>query len=146
MHTIKYILDNHFDNVDNYFYLFSGLRAFPNVVAYNMRCRQFESAVDLLSVCLRKKPNIHACHLPRNTFLQRIIYSLYNLLKTSNTLIINVRSTKAFKLALNSKAAVDHLVRTSALEVAKEGVRVNAVNPGVIVTDIHRRGGMSDDK
>ena len=131
---------------DNVFNLFSGLRAFPNVVAYNMRWRPFESAVDLLSVCLRKKPNIHACHLPRNTFLQRIIYSLYNLLKTSNTLIINVRSTKAFKLALNSKAAVDHLVRTSALEVAKEGVRVNAVNPGVIVTDIHRRGGMSDDK
>ena len=59
---------------------------------------------------------------------------------------LSVRSTKAFKLTLNSKAAVDHLVRTSALEVAKEGVRVNAVNPGVIVTDIHRRGGMSDDK
>ena len=59
---------------------------------------------------------------------------------------ISVGSTKAFKPTLNSKAAVDHLVRTSALEVAKEGVRVNAVNPGVIVTDIHRRGGMSDDK
>ena len=44
-----------------------------------------------------------------------------------------------------SKAAVDHLVRTSALEVAKDGVRVNAVNPGVIVTDIHKRGGMADD-
>ena len=50
-----------------------------------------------------------------------------------------------FKLTLISKAAVDHLVRTSALEVAKEGVRVNAVNPGVIVTDIHKRGGMADD-
>ena len=50
-----------------------------------------------------------------------------------------------FKLTLISKAAVDHLVRTSALEVAKEGVRVNAVNPRVIVTDIHKRGGMADD-
>ena len=49
------------------------------------------------------------------------------------------------KLILTSKAAVDHLVRTAALEVAKDGVRINAVNPGVIVTDIHKRGGMADD-
>ena len=48
-------------------------------------------------------------------------------------------------MIITSKAAVDHLVRTSALEVAKEGVRVNAVNPGVIVTDIHKRGGMAND-
>ena len=52
---------------------------------------------------------------------------------------------KTFKLTITSKAAVDHLVRTSALEVAKEGVRVNSVNPGVIVTDVHKRGGMADD-
>ncbi len=44
-----------------------------------------------------------------------------------------------------SKAAVDQLVRTCALEVAARGVRVNAVNPGVIVTEIHKRGGMDDD-
>jgi len=43
-----------------------------------------------------------------------------------------------------SKAALDHLVRTCALEVADKGVRVNAVNPGVIVTEIHKRGGMDD--
>ena len=40
---------------------------------------------------------------------------------------------------------MDHLVRTAALEVASQGVRVNAVNPGVIITDIHKRGGMTDD-
>ena len=39
-----------------------------------------------------------------------------------------------------SKAAVDQLARTTALEEAKNGVRVNAVNPGVIVTEIHKRG------
>ena len=44
-----------------------------------------------------------------------------------------------------SKAALDQLVRTSALEVAKDGVRINAVNPGVIITDIHKRGGMDDE-
>ena len=42
-----------------------------------------------------------------------------------------------------SKAAVDQLTRCAALELAAKGVRVNAVNPGVVVTEIHKRGGMS---
>ena len=44
-----------------------------------------------------------------------------------------------------SKAAVDQLTRCTALELAPKGIRVNAVNPGVVVTDIHRRGGMSEE-
>lgn len=44
-----------------------------------------------------------------------------------------------------SKAAVDQLTRSVALEVAERGVRVNAVNPGVIVTEVHKRGGMSEE-
>jgi NAD(P)-dependent dehydrogenase (short-subunit alcohol dehydrogenase family) len=44
-----------------------------------------------------------------------------------------------------SKAGVDQLTRCAALELAPKGVRVNAVNPGVVVTDVHRRGGMSDE-
>jgi NAD(P)-dependent dehydrogenase (short-subunit alcohol dehydrogenase family) len=42
-----------------------------------------------------------------------------------------------------SKAGLDQLTRCTALELAPKGVRVNAVNPGVVVTEIHRRGGMS---
>jgi len=42
-----------------------------------------------------------------------------------------------------SKAGVDQLTRCAALEPAPRGVRVNAVNPGVVVTEIHKRGGMS---
>jgi NAD(P)-dependent dehydrogenase (short-subunit alcohol dehydrogenase family) len=45
-----------------------------------------------------------------------------------------------------SKAGVDQLTRCAALELAPKGVRVNAVNPGVVVTEIHRRGGMNEDK
>ncbi|HEX9637298.1 MAG TPA: glucose 1-dehydrogenase [Acidobacteriota bacterium] len=41
-----------------------------------------------------------------------------------------------------SKAALDQLTRCAALELAAAGVRVNAVNPGVVVTELHRRGGM----
>jgi NAD(P)-dependent dehydrogenase (short-subunit alcohol dehydrogenase family) len=43
-----------------------------------------------------------------------------------------------------SKAALDQLTRCAALELASKGVRVNAVNPGVVVTEIHKRGGMSE--
>src|SRR5260221_598081 len=43
-----------------------------------------------------------------------------------------------------SKAGVDHLTRCAALDMAPLGVRVNAVNPGVTVTNLHRRGGMGE--
>ena len=45
-----------------------------------------------------------------------------------------------------SKAAVDQLTRCAALDLAPRGVRVNAVNPGVVVTNLHRRGGMDEEK
>ncbi|HEY7499357.1 MAG TPA: SDR family oxidoreductase [Vicinamibacterales bacterium] len=44
-----------------------------------------------------------------------------------------------------SKAAVDQLTRCAALELASKGVRVNAVNPGVVVSNLHRRGGMNEE-
>lgn len=40
-----------------------------------------------------------------------------------------------------SKGAIDTLTRGLALEVASEGIRVNAVRPGAIYTDIHASGG-----
>jgi NAD(P)-dependent dehydrogenase (short-subunit alcohol dehydrogenase family) len=43
-----------------------------------------------------------------------------------------------------AKAAIDTFTRGLALEVATEGVRVNAVRPGVIATDIHASGGQPD--
>ncbi len=45
-----------------------------------------------------------------------------------------------------SKAGVDQLTRCAALELAAKGVRVNAVNPGVVVTEVHRRAGMSEER
>jgi NAD(P)-dependent dehydrogenase (short-subunit alcohol dehydrogenase family) len=43
-----------------------------------------------------------------------------------------------------SKAAIDTFTIGLAKEVANEGVRVNAVRPGVIYTDIHASGGEPD--
>jgi NAD(P)-dependent dehydrogenase (short-subunit alcohol dehydrogenase family) len=44
-----------------------------------------------------------------------------------------------------SKAALDQLTRCAALELAPRRIRVNAVNPGVVVSNLHRRGGMSEE-
>jgi NAD(P)-dependent dehydrogenase (short-subunit alcohol dehydrogenase family) len=44
-----------------------------------------------------------------------------------------------------SKSAIDQLTRCAALELASNGVRVNAVNPGVVVSNLHRRGGMNEE-
>ncbi len=43
-----------------------------------------------------------------------------------------------------SKAAIDTFTIGLAKEVADEGIRVNAVRPGLIDTDIHASGGMPD--
>ncbi|HJT29831.1 MAG TPA: glucose 1-dehydrogenase [Pyrinomonadaceae bacterium] len=65
--------------------------------------------------------------------------------------IVNISSVtglRAFSGVLAycvSKAALDQLTRCAALELAAQGVRVNAVNPGVVVTQIHKRGGMSEE-
>ncbi|MDZ7373334.1 MAG: glucose 1-dehydrogenase [candidate division KSB1 bacterium] len=64
--------------------------------------------------------------------------------------IVNVSSVTGLRAFPNvlaycaSKAALDHLTRCAALELAPKGVRVNAVNPGVVVTELHRRGGMDE--
>jgi NAD(P)-dependent dehydrogenase (short-subunit alcohol dehydrogenase family) len=44
-----------------------------------------------------------------------------------------------------SKSAIDQLTRCAALEMASKGVRINAVNPGVVVSNLHRRGGMNEE-
>src|SRR5690242_1696903 len=65
--------------------------------------------------------------------------------------IVNVSSVtglRAFPGVLAycvSKAALDELTRCASLELAAKDVRENAVNPGVVVTEIHKRGGMSEE-
>jgi NAD(P)-dependent dehydrogenase (short-subunit alcohol dehydrogenase family) len=73
-----------------------------------------------------------------------------HLIKTKGN-IVNVSSVtglRSFPGVLAycvSKAGVDQLTRCAALELAAKGVRVNAVNPGVVVTEIHKRGGMDPE-
>jgi len=71
-------------------------------------------------------------------------------LVASRGAVVNVSSvcgTRAFPGILaycSSKAALDQLTACAALELADAGVRVNAVNPGVVVSELHRRSGFDD--
>lgn len=72
-------------------------------------------------------------------------------LKAAKGAIVNVSSvtgTRAFPGVLSycvSKSAVDQMTRCIALDLAADGVRCNAVNPGVVRTNLHRNGGMAEE-
>jgi NAD(P)-dependent dehydrogenase (short-subunit alcohol dehydrogenase family) len=69
-----------------------------------------------------------------------------------NASIVNVSSVTGLHSFANvptycaSKAAVDMLTKCAALDLAPFGIRCNAVNPGVVVTPLQQRSGMSDDQ
>lgn len=73
-----------------------------------------------------------------------------HLIKTQGN-VVNVSSVNGIRsfpgvLAYNiSKMAVDQFTRCVALELAAKNVRVNCVNPGVTVTNLHKRGGMDEE-
>ncbi|XP_011183973.1 3-oxoacyl-[acyl-carrier-protein] reductase FabG-like [Zeugodacus cucurbitae] len=81
---------------------------------------------------------------------QLTMLAVPELIKTKGN-IVNLSSVcglRAFPnvLAYNiSKSAIDQFTRCVALELAPKGVRCNSVNPGVIVTNLHKRAGMNDE-
>jgi NAD(P)-dependent dehydrogenase (short-subunit alcohol dehydrogenase family) len=62
-----------------------------------------------------------------------------------NASVSGVRNPNAgFALYSASKAAVISLVRSAAMEAAPRGVRINAIAPGRVVTDMMLRSGVGD--
>ncbi|RCK75222.1 MAG: 3-oxoacyl-[acyl-carrier protein] reductase [Ignavibacteriae bacterium] len=65
--------------------------------------------------------------------------------------IVNVSSITGIRAFPNvlaycvSKAGIDQLTHCAALELAPKGVRINSVNPGVVVTNLHKASGMSEE-
>ncbi|XP_076445108.1 3-oxoacyl-[acyl-carrier-protein] reductase FabG-like isoform X2 [Babylonia areolata] len=65
--------------------------------------------------------------------------------------IVNVSSVTGLRSFPNvlaycmSKSAIDQFTRCVALELAPKQVRVNCVNPGVVVTELQKRGGLDDE-
>lgn len=87
--------------------------------------------------------NLRSVFVLIQKFLPHLIESKGNIVNVSS-----VAGTRSFPNILAygvSKAALDQMTRSAALELASKGVRVNAVNPGVVVTNIHKRGGMDED-
>lgn len=144
-----------------------------NVRTFKSDVTASNSAAEIVNGAVRQFGNIHilvnaAGHLSNgsieNTALEawdammdvnlRAVFKLMqaalpHLEKTKGN-VVNVSSVtglRAFPGVLAycvSKAGVDQLTRCAALELAPKGIRVNAVNPGVVVTDIHKRGGMNE--
>ena len=81
----------------------------------------------------------------------RLMRAAFPYLKQRRGAVVNVSSVNGQRVFPNlaayntSKAALDQLTRCAAIDWAAHGVRVNAVNPGVTVTNLHRRSGMSED-
>ena len=80
-----------------------------------------------------------------------LMRACYAALRASKGAVVNVSSVTGLRPFPNlapycvSKAAIDHLTRCAAIEWAADGIRVNAINPGVIRTNLHKRGGMDED-
>uniref|UniRef100_A0A6M2CP99 Putative mitochondrial/plastidial beta-ketoacyl-acp reductase ovary overexpressed n=1 Tax=Rhipicephalus microplus TaxID=6941 RepID=A0A6M2CP99_RHIMP len=72
-----------------------------------------------------------------------LILSKGNVVNVSS--VTGIRSFQNVLAYCMSKSAVDQLTHCSALELASKQVRVNAVNPGVVLTELQKRGGMTDE-
>jgi NAD(P)-dependent dehydrogenase (short-subunit alcohol dehydrogenase family) len=86
--------------------------------------------------------NLRAVFRLMQASLPALIKSRGNIVNVSS--VTGLRAFPGVLAYCVSKAGVDQLTRCAALELAAKGVRVNAVNPGVVVTEIHKRGGMKE--
>ena len=88
--------------------------------------------------------NLRAPFLLMQTALPTIIERGGNIVNVSS--VTGLRAFPGVLAYCVSKAGLDQLTRCAALDLAARGVRVNAVNPGVVVTEIHKRGGMTEEQ
>jgi len=117
---------------------FSGLDVLVNAAGHissgtieNTKLEAWDAMMDV---------NLRAVFLTMQMAAPYLIKSKGNIVNISS--VTGLRSFPGVLAYCVSKAGVDQLTRCSALELASQGVRVNAVNPGVVVTEIHKRGGM----
>lgn len=78
------------------------------------------------------------------------VQKLVPLMPAGSTIILNtsIQAIKAFpgmSVYAATKAAIRSLARTMTVELNPKGIRVNAVAPGYINTDIRRKVGMSEE-
>ena len=128
--------------------------AFDTAISLTGRLDVLVNAAGHISNGSIEDTSLEAWDAMMNVNLRSVFYLMQlaapHLIKTGGN-IVNVSSVtglRSFPGVLAycvSKTGVDQLTRCAALELAAKGVRVNAVNPGVVITEIHKRGGMSEE-
>lgn len=113
-----------------------------NAAILKQQCRLDEMTVERFSDILTN--NVTSCFLCSREAVKRMSTKYSGV----GGVIVNVSSGASKSGSPNeyidyaaSKGAVDTMTRGLALEVAQEGIRVNAVRPGLIYTDMHADGG-----
>jgi len=129
-------------------------KAFESVLGETSRLDVLVNAAGHISTGSIENTSLAAWDAMMNVNLRAVFHLMQlasPLLIKSKGNIVNISSVtglRSFPGVLAycvSKAGLDQLTRCAALELAPKGVRVNAVNPGVVVTEIHKRGGMSEE-
>lgn len=87
--------------------------------------------------------NVRSVALLTHLVVAHLIKSGGNIVNVSS--IAGMNAFQGLSTYCMSKAALDQFTKCTALELAGKGVRVNAVNPAVILTEFHKRLGMTDD-
>uniref|UniRef100_A0AAR5Q035 Uncharacterized protein n=1 Tax=Dendroctonus ponderosae TaxID=77166 RepID=A0AAR5Q035_DENPD len=82
--------------------------------------------------------------LVNNAAVPHLIATKGNVVNVSS--VNGIRAFSGVLAYCMSKAAVDQFTRCTALELAPKQVRVNAVNPGVVLTELQKRGGMNQEQ
>ncbi|XP_050331792.1 3-oxoacyl-[acyl-carrier-protein] reductase FabG-like [Bactrocera neohumeralis] len=80
--------------------------------------------------------NVRSVFLLTKFAAPHLITSKGNIVNVSS--VSSLRSNRGMSAYCSSKAALDQFTRCIALDLAPQNVRVNSINPGVIVTGIHR--------
>ncbi|XP_011179023.1 uncharacterized oxidoreductase TM_0325-like [Zeugodacus cucurbitae] len=85
--------------------------------------------------------NLRSVFLLTKYAAPHLVKSQGNIVNVSS--LAGLRSFKDVSVYCVSKAALDQFTRCIALDLASKNVRVNAVNPGAVATDIGIRNGMT---
>jgi len=135
------ILDEANDAISRTVKRFGGIDVLVNAAGHissgTIENTTLEAWDDMLNVNVRAVFNLMQKALPS------IVERRGNIVNVSS--VTGLRAFPGVLAYCVSKAALDQLTRCAALELAPKNVRVNAVNPGVVVTEIHKRGGMSEE-
>ncbi|RZC37612.1 adh short and/or KR domain containing protein [Asbolus verrucosus] len=88
--------------------------------------------------------NVRAVYYLTMLAVPYLIESKGNIVNVSS--VTGIRASAGVLSYCMSKSAIDQFTRCVALDLALKQVRVNSVNPGVVITELHKRGGMSEEQ